>query len=103
MSGASWQSTDHVNLSNKGTNTHTQIDTHISSASNIHGITGSIVGTSDSQSLTHKTIDDSTNSVTADKLHSATTTISLSSAIAPTINQSLIATGSTAATWQTSC
>ena len=76
------------------------ITSHISS-STVHGITGSVVGTSDQQTLTHKTLDDSTNTITADKLHSATTTISLSTATAPTINQALVATDSTGASWQT--
>jgi len=63
---------------------------------------GTILGTTDTQTLTNKTIDSTTNTVAADKLHSATTTITVSGATAPTSGQVLTATSSTVANWQDS-
>lgn len=53
------------------------------------------------QSLTNKTITDSTNNVMAKSLKSATTTVDVSAATAPSTGQVLTATDSTHATWQT--
>jgi hypothetical protein len=52
------------------------------------------------QALTNKTITDSTNNVMAKSLKSATTTVDVSSATAPSTGQVLTATDSTHATWQ---
>ena len=56
---------------------------------------------SSTQSFTNKTITDSTNNVMAKSLKSATTTVDVSAATAPSSGQVLTATSSTAATWQT--
>lgn len=46
---------DHTSLTAIGTNTHAQIDTHIAAAT-AHGISGSVVGTTDTQTLSGKTL-----------------------------------------------
>jgi hypothetical protein len=53
----------HTQLSDIGTNTHAQIDSHIA-ATSAHGVSGNIVGTTDSQTLTNKTVDASANTIT---------------------------------------
>ncbi len=53
------------------------------------------------QTLTNKTIDSTTNTVTADKLRTATTVVNVNSSAAPTAGQVLTATNSTTANWQT--
>jgi len=60
-----------------------------------------VVTLTGTQSLTNKTITDSTNNVMAKSLKSATTTVDVSAATAPTSGQVLTATSSTTATWQT--
>jgi len=62
---------------------------------------GDLVGTTEAQTLTDKTMTDGTNNVSAKGLHSATTTVAVSAAAAPASGQVLTATSSTAATWQT--
>ena len=54
-------SISHTAITDIGTNTHGQIDTHIAASSGAHGVTGSLVGTTDTQTLTNKTISGSNN------------------------------------------
>ncbi len=58
------QSMDSVNSS---------LSSHSSAASGVHGVTGNVVGTSDTQTLTNKTID-STNSISGDAVKSGSIT-----------------------------
>ncbi len=78
----------------------TGISAHSSSTSGVHGVTGNIAGTSDTQTLTNKTITDSTNDVMAKSLKSATTAVDVSTSSAPSTGQILMATSPTSATWQ---
>lgn len=63
--------------------------------------TDTLVGKATTDALTNKTITDSTNNVMAKSLKSATTTVDVSAATAPSNGQFLRATSSTTATWQT--
>lgn len=62
--------------------------------------TTTIVGTDTTDTLTNKTLTSSTNNVTSKSLFSASTTIDVSAATAPSSGQILTATSSTTATWQ---
>lgn len=77
-----------------------RVNTHSSLSSGTHGVTGNLVGTSDVQTLTNKTITDPSNDVTAKSLKSFSTIIDVSATPAPTAGQVLTATSPTDATWQ---
>lgn len=66
----------------------------------LNGISSTVVGINDVQTLSNKTITSSTNNITANSLRTATTTVDVSSATAPSVGQALVATSSTTATWQ---
>jgi hypothetical protein len=61
---------------------------------------GDFVGTSDTQTVTNKTLTSTTNNVTAKGLFSATSSVDVSASNEPTAGQVLTATSSTAAVWQ---
>lgn len=62
--------------------------------------TGTLATLAGSETLTNKTITGATNNVEASSLKSATTTVSVSGATAPSAGQVLTATSGSAATWQ---
>ena len=98
--GIKWGNVDHNQFTDIGTNTHPQIDIHLA-ATAVHGVTGSIVGTTDVQTLTNKTLTGTTNTIRATQLATTTTDVVISAAAAPLSGQALIATSATTATWQT--
>ena len=59
-----------------------------------------LVGTTNAQTLTNKNITDTGSNVTSNGLRSTTTTVNVSSAVAPSVGQILTANSGTAATWQ---
>lgn len=90
----------HTGLSGVGTYTHAQIDTHITSTTG-HGTSSAVVGISDTQTLSNKTITGLSNIIYATHLHAGLTGISISGATPPTSGQALVAISATSAIWQT--
>lgn len=70
-----------------------------SSQSNGHGVSGQILGTTDIQSITNKTITSSSNTVTARRLGTSAGDVIIDTT-SPAANQILLTTSSTSATWQ---
>jgi hypothetical protein len=66
------------------------------------GVSETLVGRNTIDTLTNKTITDSTNTVTASSLFAGAgaTTVGVRAATAPLANQALVATGASSATWQ---
>ena len=62
---------------------------------------GVVVGTTDTQTLTNKTLTGTTNTIAASQLRTTSTDVVVSTAAAPTAGQVLTATSGTAAIWQT--
>lgn len=63
--------------------------------------TGTLATLAGSETFTNKTLTANSNNITATGLFSATTTVAVAAATAPSSGQVLTATSSTAATWQT--
>lgn len=91
---------NHQLISGSGVVTHAQLDTHVTSTTG-HGTTSAVVGISDTQTLSNKTITGLSNIIYATHLHAGLTGISISGATPPTSGQALVAISATSATWQT--
>jgi len=96
-----------LSVSRGGTGKTSLSSGYILQGSGTEGITatllapsGVIIGTTDSQTLTNKTLTSTTNNISAKSLLSATTSIDIYGSLAPTSGQVLTATSSTVAEWQ---
>jgi Pectate lyase superfamily protein len=85
----------HTSLTDVGTNTHSQIDTHLGAATGVHGITGSVVGTSDAQTLTNKVLTDANVTLQDDVDNTKRANFQLSSISSSATRSYILPNGST--------
>jgi hypothetical protein len=88
-------------LDNIRSNIQGQIDDHVNDT-NAHGVGGIIVGTTDTQSLTNKTLTHTSNDIVANKLRLFDgNVITINNTANPTTGQVLTATSGNTAEWRT--
>ena len=92
---------DPIDTSKKLKLSLTSISTGTTRILSVPNATTTIVGTDVVQTLTNKTITGTTNTVSANRLRTTGTDVTISAAAPPNINQVLVATSATTATWQT--
>ena len=69
-----------------------EANTHIEATSAVHGITGSVVGTTDTQTLTNKTIDTASNTITGAVTLTGTQTLTNKTLTSPTLTTPALGT-----------
>jgi uncharacterized delta-60 repeat protein len=75
-------------------------DGHIAASAGVHGVTGSVVGTTGAQTITDKVISDASNTIGANELRTTGASVVIDTSAPPATGQALVATSATVATWQ---